>query len=59
MHANVCVCRAKKFQEPKKEDWSQKQSFASYAKTKKFVILQVSAILLQPKKLPYKLTFEV
>jgi len=46
-------------QEPKKEDWSQKQSFANNAKAKKFVILQVSAILLQPKKLLYKLTFEV
>jgi len=43
----------------KKKIGHKKQSFASYAKTKKFVILQVSAILLQPKKLPYKLTFEV
>jgi len=34
----------------KKKIGHKKQSFANNAKAKKFVILQVSAILLQPKK---------
>jgi len=51
MLTNVCVCLAKSCRNQKKKIGHKKQSFANDAKAKKFVILQVSAILLQPKKL--------
>ena len=51
MHPNVCVCCAKKLQEPKKEDWSQKTKFCKWCKSQKVCNIASFCNIIATKKI--------